>query len=178
MYKKHSEKKKLKKTKWTQSEPVASLALFELVCGCCCWCWWWRMKRTKRVILCPLTHSPTPACQATRCLLLEWEKCDTRVTCTSSSWSFFLDITLASPNLTLCLTYSHCLPLAHSLSLSSCTLTGGISISRGTTMKTNAFRTKRAQIWNNFLLVNQTKGHVPPSSTRCTPLYTLPPLPL
>lgn len=126
-----------------------------------------------------LPHTrPTPACQATRCLLLEWEKCDTRVTCTSSSWSFSLDITLASPNLTLCLTYSHCLPLAHSLSLSSCTLTGGISISRGTTMKTNAFRTKRAQIWNNFLLVNQTKGHVPPSSTRCTPLYTLPPLPL
>lgn len=70
------------------------------------------------------------------------------------------------------------LPPSLSLSLSSCTLTGGISISRGTTMKTNAFRTKRAQIWNNFLLVNQTKGHVPPSSTRCTPLYTLPPLPL
>lgn len=150
--------------KWTQkANPLLSLILPLPFSGALFVAAADASRRTKRVILCPptLPFLPLPS------LPFSWHAAWMRKMRHSRDLHFVISIFLSDHHSTLSLSHS----LTHYSALYTLSTTLPLSLlislfaplacafpSRGTTMKTNAFRTERTQIWNNFLLVKRSKG--------------------
>lgn len=134
--------------------------LGRIVCGCC-----WRITTYETSHFKPPSplSTPPPFTPLMPCRLNEKNATLTWPVLRHldlSLWPSLYPLSLSLTHTLLC--PLHTLPLSLLLSLFAplaCAFP-----SRGTTMKTNAFRTERTQIWNNFLLVKRSKGqedHLP-----------------